>query len=109
MKKMKNSQVGQLATLLADIKDPKLMQGFLNSFLSKQELVTMKNRLSIIHMLSMGKSYKDIQDKLSVSSATISTTSQFKDALVLQKVIKKLNLETWAQSVVKKYFNWLIK
>ena len=95
----------RLATLLADIRNPKEMQQFLESFLTESEHLALSKRISIIKKLSKGESYESIQQSLSVSSATISSTANFENEKVLSMIIEKLRIDEWAGNWAKKLLN----
>lgn len=90
------------ATLLADIKNPKEMYQFLDSFFKEAEFLAFSKRIAIIRQLSKGHSYKKIQKLLKVSSATISSTADFKDEQLLSKILKKISIDEWAGKLAKK-------
>ncbi len=90
------------STLLADIKNPKEMNDFLDSFLTKGEFLGLSKRVAMIDLLAKGQSYEFIQKTLSVSSATVSSTANFKNDKVLAKVIEKLEIDEWAGELAKK-------
>ncbi len=103
LSKKKESEIKlDLATLLADIKNPLEMNEFLDSFLTETEFIGLSKRISIIKLLSKGDSYEEIQEKINVSSATISTTANFKNDKILEKVINKLNIDEWASKLAQK-------
>ncbi len=90
------------STLLSDIKNPNEMIEFLESFLSDNEFLGLSKRLAIIKLLAKGHSYEDIQNNLNVSSATVSSTANFKNDKVLAKIIQKLEADDWASDLSKK-------
>ncbi|MBU0974151.1 hypothetical protein KKD03_00420 [Patescibacteria group bacterium] len=103
LSKKKNREIRtNFATLLADIKNPIEMHEFLESFLSDNEYLGLSKRLAILKLLAKGHSYESIQDALNVSSATISSTANFKNDKVLAKVIQKLEVDDWASDLAKK-------
>lgn len=91
-----------LATLLVDINQPIEMYQFLDSFLKETEFLGFSKRLEIIKLLSKGKSYEKIQEQLNVSSATISSTAEFKNEKILKIIIKKFEIDEWAEKIAKK-------
>lgn len=90
------------ATLLADIKNPIEMHEFLESFFSNTEYLGLSKRLAILKLLTKGYSYESIKNALNVSSATISSTADFKNDKVLAKIIQKLDADDWASDLAKK-------
>lgn len=92
----------QLAVTLADIRSEQKMLEFLHSFLSSNELNQLGTRLAIHTQLEAGKSYEQIQKKLGVSSATISTASQQQKSPAMQMALQLLNLDTWARAKAEK-------
>jgi len=94
------------ATLLADIKNPIEMHEFLESFLSDNEFLGLSKRIAIIKLLAKGLSYEQIQKNLNVSSATISSTANFKNDKVLAKIIQKLEVDDWAGELARKIISF---
>ncbi|MCB9812995.1 MAG: hypothetical protein H6772_01180 [Pseudomonadales bacterium] len=94
-----------LATLLADIKDPKEMYIFLDSFLKKNEYLALSKRIAILKYLAKGFSYKKIHKDLSVSSSTISAMTNFKNEKILSKILEKFDVDDWSARITKKIFN----
>lgn len=95
------------ATLLADIKNPNEMNEFLDSFLKETEFLGLSKRMAIIKLLSKGHPYELIQKTLNVSSATVSSTANFKNDKVLAKVLQKFETDEWAGKIARKIVSML--
>ncbi|PIY80779.1 MAG: hypothetical protein COY80_01160 [Candidatus Pacebacteria bacterium CG_4_10_14_0_8_um_filter_42_14] len=106
---MKNQQK-TLITLLADIKNPKAMEEFLQSFLSKAELAQLSKRLEVIGRLKSGESYEFIQKQLGVSSATISGLSRIQDTNIIKEALKLISIDKKATKIassIRRYVPFL--
>jgi len=95
------------ATLLADIKNPNEMNEFLDSFLKETEFLGLSKRTAIIRLLSKGYPYEFIQKTLNVSSATVSSTTNFKNDKVLAKILQKFEIDDWAGKIAKKIIKFI--
>lgn len=92
----------QLVVVLADLKTPEEIYSFLSVFLTESEFSTLAKRLQILSELSQNKSYEDIQQKLGVSSATVSSASQMQQLPIIKSVFDILAVESWAYDTAKK-------
>lgn len=99
---------GQFFTLLADLKHPQEVAVFCRDFFSPTEVSVFIKRLEVIKQLAAGQSYEQIQTKLRVSSATISSLAALKDKVGLQLALHKLSLDAWASLVLKKIKGWKV-
>jgi uncharacterized protein YerC len=97
----------QLATLIADLKNPIETEQFLKDFLTETEFSVLAKRLAIFQMLKKKFSYQVIQDTLKVSSATISSVAEFKHTLGARVAEQKLTAEEWAEQTTHSLWNWL--
>ena len=106
---MKNQQK-TLITLLSDIKNPKAMEEFLGSFLSKTELNQLSKRLEVLSRLKSSDSYEVIQKKLGVSSATISGLSKIQDTNIIKEALKLISIDKKATRIansIRRYVPFL--
>lgn len=85
-----------LAQTLADFKDLKEAEIFLNNFFTEAENETFAKRLAIAYWLKKGRSYSNIRENLKVSSATIAEISSLLDNPGFSLAIKKIEAEEWA-------------
>ena|SRR3972149_8534829 len=83
----------QLITLLADLRHPQEVRYFLSDFLTEAEQLVLSKRLAILWELRAEKSYEEIKQELGVSSATISSASQFKEKPGIQSALAKIALD----------------
>src|SRR3972149_6409936 len=93
---LKTQIVRTLAQTLADFKDPKDVEVFLNDFFNASELETFAKRLAISYWLKKGRSYTNIKDNLKVSSATIAVIQSVMDKPGFKLALKKIEAEEWA-------------
>ncbi|MDZ7586353.1 MAG: Trp family transcriptional regulator [Patescibacteria group bacterium] len=93
-----------LYQVLADLKNPKAVEVFLNDVLSKTEKMVLAKRLGIAWYLSKNKSYEGIRKDLKVSSATIATVQRLaeKDSQGLTLAIKTIEADEWAGEMADK-------
>lgn len=100
----------QLWTLIADLRHPDDVAVVLTALLSKNEAISLAKRVEIVRLLQRGVSYEEIQDKLNVSSATVSrlvrglqdsqpTTNRYPAPDLIKR---KLELEAWADWFISK-------
>jgi len=66
----------KLVQVLADIDDPKRMEGFLNTILTEQERYALPKRLEIVRLLKKGVPQHEIAKKLRVGVATVTRGSK---------------------------------
>lgn len=91
-----------LSTLLADLKNPNDMSEFLDSFLTKNEYLSLGKRITVIKHLANNRSFDFIKKDLLLSSKLISEASSFKNDKILAKVIQKIEIDDWATKLSKK-------
>ena len=99
---------GLLYQVIADIGNPEEAKSFFQDFFTKTEHSIIVKRLAIAYYLNKGKSYRDIKDHLSVSSATISTVADLtKKKNGFNLAIKKIETDEWAdkwtQRIIKTF------
>lgn len=99
----------ELAKVIADMKSPKEIQSFLTLFLSENELLMLAKRLAIFKQLSANDSYESIQQKLSVSSATVSSIAQLKNESFAKKVAQVIQAQDWAEQTASKLRSFFTK
>src|SRR3990172_12468614 len=93
---LKTQIIRTLAQTLADFKDPKDVETFLNDFFNASELETFAKRLAISYWLKKGRSYTNIKENLKVSSATIAVIQGVSKTPGMLLSIKKIEAEEWA-------------
>lgn len=91
----------QFETLLADLRSPQETKLWLENFMTETERQVFAKRLAVAQMLWQKKSYQEIKDSLKVSSATISSVSDQLNTPGMKLAQKKLELERWAEGIVK--------
>lgn len=96
----------QFINLLADLNNPSECQSFFTSFLTKTEQNVFTKRLGIIWMLKQEFSYKEIKKQLNVSSATISSIAKQMDDKGTQLLVKKLEIDDWAEGWTERIFGF---
>lgn len=99
----------ELAILLADLKNPQTMLDFLSTFLTESEMTILSKRLAILKKLHNNQSYEQIKNELQVSSATISSVAQIRDAHVSEDVVNRLLVHDWAERTAQNLRAWLQK
>lgn len=67
----------QLAKVLANITDVKIMQNILRDLMTEKEIIEISSRLQAAYMLSIGKKYIEIIKKTNLSSRTIARISSW--------------------------------
>ena len=82
--------------VIADLKDGKEIETFLNDFLNESELETFVKRLAVAYWLKKGRSYSNIKENLKVSSATIASIQETINKPGIKLALKKLEAEEWA-------------
>ncbi len=95
-KSLKNQIKKTFAQVVADIKDLKESDIFLNDFLTDAEYETFAKRLAISYWLRKKRSYSNIKNNLKVSSATIAESSSNLNKPGIELAMKKLEAEEWA-------------
>ena len=89
--------------LMADLRDPSQVEQFLKDFLTETELDVICRRLATAYYLKKGRSYQNIKDNLTVSSATISAIAeQIKSKKGYKIALEKIQAEEWADKWTKK-------
>lgn len=94
---LKNQIEKTLALAFLDFKNEKEVLNFLENFLTKKEMETLSKRFAITYWLTKKRSYENISTNLNVSSATISEAVRLLKKENIQKAIKKIDADEWAQ------------
>ncbi len=91
---MKN--ITEIARLLAETKDIKLIEGFLQSILTEAELKNIDSRWELLKLLDDGISQRKIASELHLSLCKITRGSKElkKDNSVLKKFIRKTKTDS---------------
>jgi len=85
---MKNKK--EIINLLTKIKDPKLMEEFLEDLLTTEEFNNIATRLQLVKMLDKEKPQREISKKLKVAIATVTRGSrQLNESDGFNKILKK--------------------
>ncbi|MEX0895415.1 MAG: Trp family transcriptional regulator [Patescibacteria group bacterium] len=98
----------ELTQLLADINSPQEIADFLAAFIKESEVSNLAKRVAILKLLEENVSYEDIQNQLSVSSATVSAVAQTRELPISQRILERIAAQNWADQQFKKiqqYFN----
>jgi uncharacterized protein YerC len=93
---LKKQIKSSFAQVLADIKDTTEMDKFLADYLSDSEYEILAKRLAVAYWLRKGRSYENIKKNLKVSSATVASVQSEIKKPSLQKGLKILEAEEWA-------------
>src|SRR4030065_483264 len=93
---LKTQIIRTLAQTLADFKDPKDVEVFLNDFFNDSELETFAKRLAVSYWLRKGRSYSNIKENLKVSSATIAVIQSISKSAGMLLALKQMEAEEWA-------------
>jgi TrpR-related protein YerC/YecD len=72
----KEDKLQQLYELLASVSDPKDIEHLLEDLCTKKEVENMAERIFAAKLLIEGKTYNQVMEKTSISSATLSRVSQ---------------------------------
>ncbi len=83
--------IGELAKILAEIQDKELIEGFLVSILTKNELKEISGRWELVKMLDKGISQRKIAKELGMSLCKITRGSRElkKENSAFKRVIEK--------------------
>ncbi len=94
----------QVFTDLNTIEDVK---SFMESFYSKDEIITAAKRLAVACSLEKGDSYEEIKNMFRVSSATIANVDKIKNQNKkgFNIAFERLEAEHWAGELAKKISN----
>ena len=93
---IKKELYNTLAQAIADLHGKDETLQFLNDFFTASELEAFAKRLAVAYWLKKKRTYKNIKDKLKVSSATIASTDKDMKKLGFQIILKKIEAEEWA-------------
>lgn len=93
---LKNQIIKTFIQTLADLKDPKEIEVFLQDFLTEAEIEAFSKRLAVAYWLKKGRSYSNIKQNLRVSSATIASVQSSLDSNGFKLALKKIEAEEWA-------------
>ncbi len=85
---------------LSDLKTPEQIDEFLCGLLKSSEYEMLTKRLAVIYWLQKGRSYKNIEANLKVSSASI---QQSMDDPGIKLAIKHMEANEWANQWSKKF------
>lgn len=86
-----------LYQVMADLKNSKEAETFLQDVLSPAELITFAKRLATACWLKNGRNYEDIKTNLKLSSATIATIDkEIKNSKGFKLALDKIKAEKWA-------------
>ena len=72
----KEEKLQQLYTLLAKVNDPADVEHLLEDLCTRKEVENMAERIFAAQLLLEGKTYNQVMEKTSISSATLSRVSQ---------------------------------
>jgi uncharacterized protein YerC len=110
-KKLRSSDqqqlLDQLTRVLAEISTPEEMKQFLGDFLTKTELNVLSKRLAILTLLAQNTSYTEIQKRLKVSSATISSVAEMRPTQGGKLAIQTMQSTQWAEEMTQKIWDRL--
>ncbi|RLC32795.1 hypothetical protein DRH13_01085 [Candidatus Woesebacteria bacterium] len=93
---LKRQIIKTFAQTLADLRNIKEGEIFLNNFFTNAEVETFAKRLAVAYWLKKGRSYSNIKENLKVSSATIADVSSLLSNPGFSLAIKKIEAEEWA-------------
>lgn len=99
---LKNQIVKTFIQTLADLKDFKEIEVFLQDFLTEAEIEAFSKRLAVAYWLKKGRSYSNIKQNLRVSSATIASVQSSLDSSGFNLALKKIEAEEWASQWAEK-------
>ncbi|MFC1649394.1 Trp family transcriptional regulator [Patescibacteria group bacterium] len=88
---------------ISDLGSPEQIDKFLNGLLKETEYEMLTKRLAVIYWLRKGRSYKNIQNNLKVSSATIASIQQSMDDPGIKLAIKHLEADEWANQWAERF------
>ena len=72
----KEEKLQQLYKLLASVTDPQDIEFLLEDLCTKKEVVNMAERIFAARLLMEGRTYNQVMEKTTISSATLSRISQ---------------------------------
>ena len=72
----KEEKLQQLYKLLASVTDPQDIEYLLEDLCTKKEVVNMAERIFAARLLMEGRTYNQVMEKTTISSATLSRISQ---------------------------------
>lgn len=105
-RKVEKKVYSRLYQTIADIKNPQEAESFLKDLFSKTELSVMVKRLAVAYLLKNGKNYREIKERLKVSSATISSVAeQIEKGEGFKIALKKIEADEWAERWAEKIKN----
>ena len=106
-RQLQSQLTGLFYQVVADIGSDEEAKLFLDDFLTKTEMAVMVKRLAIAYYLKKGKSYQEIKNHLSVSSATISTVADLSKkhgfAVAFKKIANDEWADKWTQKIIKTF------
>ena len=103
-KKIEKKIFRSLYQVLADLKNPKEVEMFLDDTLSETEKTVLAKRLGIAYYLNSNKSYEQTRKELKVSSATIANVQKWMEdgGEGLRLALKTIEADEWAGEMVNK-------
>lgn len=81
---------------LSDLKSVEQLDIFIHDFFSTSEIDMMTKRLAIAYWLKKGRSYRNIEENLKVSTATIAIVQDAMEKEGFKLALKQLEAEEWA-------------
>ena len=91
-----------LHQMFADVRNPEEVNELLSDLLTSTESISMAKRLGIAVYLDKGRSYEDIKNHLKVSSATIATVAEQMGNPGIQRALRYIKAEEWADDWSKR-------
>ena len=102
-KNLESQSFKLLYQVVADIRRPQEAEIILKDLLKSTELKMIARRLAIAYWLDKGRSYQDIKNNLTVSSATVSKVAQqIKKKKGFEIALEKIRADEWAGRWAKK-------
>jgi len=99
---LKKEVIKTFAQTISDLKTYEDAIAFLKSFFSESELELYSKRLATAYWLSKNRTYNNIRTNLKVSSATIAEISNMVKKKGLEKALKTIDADEWAEAWTKK-------
>lgn len=88
---------------LSDLKSAEHIDKFLSAILKDTEYEMLTKRLAVVYWLRKGRSYKNIQNNLKVSSATIASIQTSMEDPGVKLAIKYMEADEWANQWADKF------
>lgn len=93
---LKRQFLKTFAQLIADLKDPKEAEIFLNDFFNEKELDTYSRRLAVLYWLRKKRTTENIKTNIRVSSETVTEIKKSENKSGMKLAIKKIEAEEFA-------------